>query len=57
MRKNEPELQAAVVSAVKDLYTTGAIVEIFKKWNVDSILLPKSFLDKCIVNCASMKVE
>lgn len=57
MRKGEPELQAALVAAVKDLYGTGAMAEIYKKWNVESILLPNAFMEKCIVNCASVKVE
>jgi len=57
MRKDETELQKAFVDVVKELYASGKIAEVYKKWNVDSILLPASFLDKCIVNCATLKVE
>lgn len=57
VRKEDTELKETMTSVVKTLYSSGKIQEIFTKWGVDSILLPKSFMDKCIVNCATVQVQ
>ncbi len=57
LRKDDAELQRAMVEAVKQLYASGDMKTIFAKWNVDSILLPASFMGRCMVDCATLKVE
>ena len=57
LRKDDTELQRAMVEAVKQLYASGDMKAIFAKWNVASILLPASFMDRCMVDCATLKVE
>ena len=57
LRKDDADLQRSMVEAIKQLYASGDMRTIFEKWNVASILLPQSFMDRCMVDYAALKVE